>query len=83
MGVADEMLGSVGQPHNGTPKAFGRFENKRIFAMHDALDAKAAADVIGDDMQFLRRNVQDFRRNRIAETMHALAADMQLVASRG
>ena len=68
--VAEEMLGAVRQPANRTPEPLRRFEDERIFAIHDGLGAEAAADVIGDDAQFVRRDLQDLV-GQIDRAIHA------------
>ena len=75
--VADEMLGPVGLPAHGSPQAPRGFENERIFAIDEALGAEAAADVLGDDAQLVRRDLQHAFGDEIAQPVRALAARVQ------
>ena len=75
--VADEMLGAVGLPAHGAPQTPRRLENERIFAIDEALGSEPAADVLGDDAQLVRRNLQDAFGDEIAQAMRALAADVR------
>ena len=65
----------------GRPSRSGGLKHQRIFAIHQALGAEAAADVIGDDAQFVRRDFHDLVGDLVAQSMHALAADVQRVSS--
>ena len=71
--IALKMVAAVGDPFHGPVQAPSGFRGERVFAVHEALRAKAAADVAGDDAHLLRRHLQDLLRQRVAQAVHALA----------
>ena len=79
--VADEMLAAVGEPAHRTPESPRRLENQRIFAIDHVLGAEAAADVLGDDAQLFRRDLQDLSAIEPLQDVDALAAGVQREAA--
>ena len=74
--VADKMFGPVGLPPNRLAKPARGFENQGIFPIEKDSRAEAAADVVGQDPQVCRRDLQHLCKN-VAKRVHALAAEMQ------
>ena len=78
--IAEEMLGPIADPDDRTADALGGLGRKRIFAIAEGLGAEAAADIAGRDMDLVLRHFQDRIGELVANPVHALAAEMQMVA---
>ena len=73
--VAEKMLGAVGEPLHRPAEAPRRLEAQRVFPVHEGLGAEAAADIAGLHVEGVRRHLEDRLRQRVAQAVHALAAD--------
>ena len=68
---------AVGDPFHGRFRRASGLRGQRVFAVHEALRAEAAADIAGDDADLLRRHLQDLVGQRVAQAVHALAGDRE------
>ncbi len=71
------MLTAVADPRDRFAEAARRLHDERIFAIHHVLGAEAAADVLGDDAQLLRWQLQDHVAQDHLDDVHALAAKFE------
>ena len=75
MGIDQEVLGAVADPLHRPAETARRFHRQRVFAIVEGLRAKAAADIVGDDADLLRRHLEDVLGQRVADAVHALRAE--------
>ncbi len=75
--VADEMFRAIGLPPNRPAKPARGLQNQGIFSIEKDSCAKAAADVVRDDFDACRRDLQHRAGEEVAKQVHALAADME------
>ena len=79
VGVAEEMLGAVGDPGHrlaGQLRGDGR---QRIFAIGEQLGAEAAADIGRDHPHLFGRETEHLHADDVADGVAALAAERQRV----
>ncbi len=77
LGVAEEMLGAVGDPVHRLAGQLGGNRRERIFAIGKQLGAEAAADIGRDDAHLFRRDAEHRLADDIADGVAALAAERQ------
>src|SRR5262249_55090861 len=74
LGVAQKMLGTIGEPLHWPAEATRRLQAQRVFAIHKGFGAEAAADIAGLYMEGLERHLEDRLGERVTHAVHALAA---------
>ena len=75
--IAGEVVHAVGDPLDRAAEAARGFGRERVFAVHEALGAEAAADVRRDHPDLRRVDLQHLVRERVAQAVDALARDRQ------
>ncbi len=72
MVVGEEAFGALGAPAHGTADLLSGDQHRRLLGIEEALHAEAAADILGDDAQLFRRDVEHHARQAAADVAGAL-----------